>query len=305
MTTPQLSIGIPNFGSARAVDNWQQMVDVVRIADEAGIDRVVVVDHVVMGPHTDAYTWGRFPTPPEAPWLEPLTSLAYFAAVTSRVRLGTGILIAPMRGAAVLAKTAATLDVLCGGRLDLGVGTGWQKEEYAAAGLDWAKRGQLLSDTLAACQALWRDTPAEVDLPTVTFRETYCVPKPLQPGGVPVWVSGTLIPAVAERIVRWGDGWIPIMDATVDDVRDGVQTLRKGFVDAGRDPETLQVRGALAVVRDDNKQLNVPATIAGVDELVAAGATDIHLPFQAVCRDPADARAVFTALVSEFRKRTG
>src|SRR4051812_14877861 len=101
-----------------------------READKAGIDRIVVVDHVVMGPHTEAYSWGKFPTPPDSPWLEPLTCLAVIAGATSRVRLGTGILIAPLRSGAVLAKTAATLDVLSGGRLDLGVGTGWQKEEY-------------------------------------------------------------------------------------------------------------------------------------------------------------------------------
>lgn len=305
MVTQQLSIGIPNFGALLAEDGWQQLTAVARAADDAGIDRIVVVDHVVMGPHTDAYAWGRFPTPPDSPWLEPLTVLTYLAAITTRVRLATGILIAPLRGPAVLAKTAATLDVLSGGRLDLGVGTGWQKEEYDAAGLDFGQRGQLLSDTLAACTALWRDTPAAVDLPTLQFTETYCMPKPLQPGGVPLWVSGTLIPPVAERIVRWGSGWIPIMTATVDDVRDGTAALRKAFADAGRDPDTLQVRGALPVVRDDSKQLDVDATLDGVAELVAAGATDVHLPFQAICRDPADARAVFDQLVSGHRKRIG
>jgi probable F420-dependent oxidoreductase len=305
VVTPQLSIGIPNFGALLAEDGWQQLAAVARAADDAGIDRIVVVDHVAMGPHTDAYAWGRFPTPPDSPWLEPLTVLTYLAAITTRVRLATGILIAPLRGPAVLAKTAATLDVLSGGRLDLGVGTGWQKEEYDAAGLDFAQRGQLLSDTLAACTVLWRDTPAAVDLPTLQFTETYCMPKPLQPGGVPLWVSGTLIPPVAERIVRWGSGWIPIMTATVDDVRDGTAALRRAFADAGRDPDTLQVRGALPVVRDESKQLDVDATLDGVAELVAAGATDVHLPFQAICRDPADARDVFDQLVSGHRKRTG
>ena len=231
--------------------------------------------------------------------------LAFIAAVTTRVRLATGILIAPMRGAAVLAKTAATLDVLSGGRLDLGVGTGWQKEEYDAAGLDFSQRGQLLSDTLAACKVLWRDTPAAVDLPTVQFTETYCVPKPLQPGGVPIWVSGTLIPAVAERIVRWGSGWIPIMTATIDDVREGTAALRTAFADAGRDPDTLQVRGALTVIRDAEKRPDIAASLAGVPELVEAGATDVHLPYQAICRDPAEAPDVFAELVAGFRTQVG
>jgi probable F420-dependent oxidoreductase len=305
VVTPQLSVGLPNFGAALAGDGWGALLDVARIADRTGIDRIVVVDHVVMGPHTDAYAWGRFPTPPDAPWLEPLTVLATLAAVTTRVRLATGILIAPVRGAAVLAKTAATLDVLSGGRLDLGVGTGWQKEEYDAVGLDFARRGQLLSDTLAACTALWRDTPAAVDLPTVSFTETYCVPKPLQPGGVPLWVSGTLIPAVAERVVRWGSGWIPIMTATLDDVREGANRLRKAFADAGRDPAGLQVRGALPVVRGDDKRPDVAASLAGVPALIDAGATDVHVPYQAICRDPEEAQAVFTDLVAGFKERVG
>jgi probable F420-dependent oxidoreductase len=305
VATPQLSIGIPNFGAALAGNGWQQFFDVARAAEDAGIDRIVVVDHVVMGPHTDRYVWGRFPTPPDAPWLEPLTVLSYLAAITTRVRLATGILIAPMRGAAVLAKTAATLDVLSGGRLDLGVGTGWQREEYDAAGLDWSRRGQLLSDTLAACQVLWAGSPAAVDLPTVSFTETYCEPKPLQPGGVPLWVSGTLIPAVAERVVRWGSGWIPIMTATIDDVRSGTTALRKSFAEAGRDPASLQVRGALPVVRNEQKHVDLDASLDGVAELVDAGATDIHVPYQAICRDPGDASAVFADLVSGFRKRTG
>src|SRR3954453_21146849 len=99
--TPQLSIGIPNFGSALAGGDWQHLFDVARAAEETGIDRVVVVDHVVMGPHTDTYAWGRFPTPPDAPGLEPLTVITYLSAITARVRLAPGILIPPLRGAAV------------------------------------------------------------------------------------------------------------------------------------------------------------------------------------------------------------
>ena len=298
---PTLSLGLPNFGTTLSADGWRQHIDMAREADNAGIDRVIVVDHVVMGPHTDAYSWGRFPTPPEAPWLEPLTVLAVIAGVTSRVRLGTGILIAPLRGATLLAKTAATLDVLSGGRVDLGVGTGWQKEEYDAAGLDFSQRGQLLSDTLAACKALWNDVPAEIDLPTVQFTETYCVPQPLQPGGVPLWVSGSLVRPVIERVVRWGDGWIPIMTATVDDIQDGAALLRSAFADSGRDPDSLQVRAPLPVVRDADGTIDLPASLREVPRLVDAGATDIAVQFQAVCRDPADAAAAFAALVGGFR----
>jgi probable F420-dependent oxidoreductase len=232
-----------------------------------------------------------------------MTVLALLAGVTSSIRLGTGILIAPVRPAALLAKQAATLDVLSGGRLDLGVGTGWQKEEYDAVGLDFAQRGQLLDDTLAAMRALWNDLPAAVDLPTVSFTETYLMPKPVQPGGVPVWVSGTLIGSVQRRVVRWGDGWIPIMTATVDDLRQGTARLRAAYEESGRDPATLQVRGALPLVRGESKGIDLVATLDGVPEIVDAGATDVHLPFQAICRDPKEAEDVLREWVTGFRAR--
>lgn len=295
-----LSVVVPNYGSVLAGNGWRDLVDVAVAAENAGVDRVIVVDHVVMGPHTDAYVWGRFPTPPDSPWLEPLTVLGFIAAATSRIRLGTGILIAPLRGAAVLAKTAATLDVLSGGRLDLGVGTGWQAEEYAAAGLDFDRRGQLLSDTLAACTALWTESPAAVALPTVSFTETWCEPKPLQAGGVPLWVSGTLSRPVLERVVRWGNGWIPIMTATLDDIRDGTERLSEAFAAAGRDPSTLQVRGPLPMVRAEDKTLDVDATLAGVPELLDAGVTDVTVTFQALSREPVEASALLADLAKGF-----
>ncbi len=123
----------------------------------------------------------------------------------------------------LLAKQAATLDVLSQGRLDLGVGTGWQREEYDAEGLDFARRGQLLTDTIAACKALWRDTPAALDTPTLSFRDIYCDPKPVQPGGVPLWIGGTLHKRNLDRLVRYGDAWIPIMGESVDGIAAGAE----------------------------------------------------------------------------------
>jgi probable F420-dependent oxidoreductase len=297
---PLLSLGLPNFGSFVEGDGWRNLITVTQAAEAAGFGRVIVVDHVVMGPHTDAYQWGRFPTPPEAPWFEPLTVLTMLAGATSTIRLGTGIIIAPLRSGALLAKTAATLDVLSGGRLDLGVGTGWQAEEYTAVGLDFAHRGQLLDDTLAVCTALWNDFPAAVDLPTISFDQTWCVPKPAQPGGVPLWVSGTLLRPVFRRVVNWGSGWIPIMGATVDDIRDGVDRLRTAFADAGRDAAALQVRGPLDIVRNDDKRVDLATTMAGVQPLIEAGVTDVHIPLAALSRNASEAIAMFDDVVGSF-----
>jgi probable F420-dependent oxidoreductase len=251
------------------------------MAEDAGIDRLVVTDHVVNGPHVDEYPWGRFPIGPEGDWLEPLTVLAALAAVTERVRLSTGILIAPLRPAALLAKTVATLDVLSGGRVDLGVGTGWQPAEFAALGVDHAARGQILTDTIGACRALWQDLPATFSSSTVSFADTFCAPRPVQER-VPVWFSGTLTERNLRRIVELGDGWIPIMGSTPDDVRAGARRLRSAFAHAGRSIGSLHVQGALSPVRDDRGRLDLPSTVARGSALVDAGATDLSVHLKAI-----------------------
>ncbi|GAA2421913.1 TIGR03619 family F420-dependent LLM class oxidoreductase [Mycolicibacterium llatzerense] len=298
---PTLSLNVPNFGSLLAGDDFGQLIAVCRAADEAGVDRLIVTDHVVMGPDSSAYTWGSFPTEPDAPWLEPLTVLAVLAGQTRRIRLGTGIVIAALRGGAVLAKTAATLDLLSGGRLDLGVGTGWQEKEYEAAGLDFANRGPLLDDALAVCHALWRNAPAAVDRPGIAFSDAYCSPR----RHVPVWVSGTLSKAVVHRLTSWGDGWIPIMGAGDDDLSHGITVLRKAFDEAGRDPAGLLVRGRLSVQRAASGTIDLPATMAGAAAQVRVGVTDVSVALQALDPDPAVATAALPELVAAFRAEFG
>jgi probable F420-dependent oxidoreductase len=295
-----LTVGLPNFGSLFPPGEWRRFVDLAKAADDAGVDRIVLVDHVVMGPHTDAYQWGRFPVPPDAPWFEPLTMLAAIASATDRVRLATGILIVPLRPAALLAKTVATLDALSGGRVDLGVGTGWQKEEYDAVGADFDRRGRLLDDTLGALRALWRDSPAAFTSGSVNFEETWCEPKPTQPGGVPIWVAGTLHGRAIERIVRYGDGWIPIMGEPLEGIAAGVKALHDALQAAGRDSFDFAVQGPLRIERAEGKAPDLARSVESVPDLAAAGATNVHVPMQAFCRDPAGAPAFFADLVARF-----
>jgi probable F420-dependent oxidoreductase len=298
---PELSIGLSSFGAwLDDHGGWRRLVDLARVADDAGVDRLVVVDHVVMGERTDRYRWGRFPTTPEDDWPEPLTLLAGMAAVTERVRLATGILIASLRRPALLAKTAATLDRVADGRLELGVGIGWQREEYEAAGLDWAERGRLLTDTLAACRVLWSEESASVDLPTIRFDGIHCNPKPAQPDGVPFWVAGTLAPRNLARLVDHGSGWIPIMGASLADIATGVETVRSALVDAGRDPSGFGVQGPLPVVKSADGRPDLAATMAGAPALVGAGVTAVHVGMGAFCRDPDAAPAFFAEVVERF-----
>ena len=302
MTTrarPTLTVGLPTFGAAPD-GGWRRLLDVVQAVEAAGVDRVVVTDHVVNGPNVADYPWGRFPTGPEGDWLEPLSVLTAMAAVTDRVRLSTGILIAPLRPAPLLAKTVATLDVLSGGRVDLGVGTGWQAEELVALGVDPAARGQVLTDTIAACRRLWTDLPASFSSPSLSFSDVYCAPQPLQ-RPLPIWFSGTLTGRNVRRIVQLGDGWIPIMGSTVEDIASGCGRLRAAFADAGRSPDALEVQGSLSLVRDASGRIDLPATVAQAPSLVAAGVTNLSVHLRGLDPDLVDPGAACSALVAALR----
>ena len=121
----KISVIISGLSMLYGDDLGRGLLETARLADDAGIDQLVMTDHLAIGTQVEKYPYGRFPFPAEEPWPEPLTTLAAMAGATKRVRLGTGVLIAPLRPALLLAKTLATLDVLSEGRLDLGVGTGW------------------------------------------------------------------------------------------------------------------------------------------------------------------------------------
>jgi probable F420-dependent oxidoreductase len=295
---PTLALGLPTFGSAPG-GSWRTVLDVARAADRAGVDRIVVSDHVVNGPDVAGYPWGRFPTPPEGDWLEPLTVLTAIAAATERVRLSTGILIAPLRPAALLAKTVATLDVLSSGRVDLGVGVGWQRAEYEALGVDFATRGRLLTDTIGACRELWSTLPASYESPGVSFADTYCAPRPHQPR-LPVWFSGTLNDRNLGRIVELGDGWIPIMGSTAADIRAGATALAEAFDAAGRGADTLDVQGSLAPVRTTDGTPDLRATMEAARPLLDAGVTNLSIHVSGLDRRLADPEGTCGRLVEAF-----
>jgi probable F420-dependent oxidoreductase len=306
MTTPQLSIMLRTY-AAEDPGTWQPVLDTARAADAAGVDRVLVSDHVVFGEHMDAYgrpesggvEGGKQPTGPDGHWLEPLTTLSVVCGVTSRVRLGTNILIAALRRPVVLAKAAATLDVLSGGRLDLGVGIGWQREEYEAAGLDFGNRGRQLDLTLEVCQTFWREPRAKVELDALAFEAIHMMPKPRQPGGVPIWVSGRVNERVARRVARFGSGWIP-WGEDADDPAASIPRMRDVVASAGGNADALQVAGNLPVVRKDDRSIDPEPTMANVPQLAAAGVTDFRV-FVSVPETFDEALASLTPIVEAFQ----
>ncbi len=304
---PPLSftVNLPSFGPFFPKGELHRVVDLARMAEASGIDSVNLPDHVVMGPNTHSYRWGSFPFPePGVPWLEPLTVIAAMSAVTSRLRFLTWILIVPLRTPAVLAKTVATLDVLSRGRLDLGVGIGWQREEFDAAAVPFEGRGKRMEEILAACRELWTREPADFRSDTVSFERIDCSPKPVQPGGVPIWFSGTLTERTLDRIVRLGDGWIPIMGESAPGIADGVARLRERFKAAGRDPARLRVAGPADPVRGADGKPSLAKSLERIPSLREAGVDLVHLSLLAFCRSPEEAPAFFQDLgrrLEEYR----
>jgi probable F420-dependent oxidoreductase len=310
MTGVRLTALLPTY-AAEDPGSWDHVFDIARAADRAGIDRLVVSDHVAFGEHLDAYgrperggvEGGRQPTGPDGHWLEPITVLTAVAAQTDRVRLGTYILLAALRRPAVLAKQLATLDVLSKGRIDLGVGIGWQREEYEVAGLDYSARGHLLDHSLDVCRTLWREPRASFDSPHLKFEAIHAMPKPVQPGGVPIWVSGRCNPPVARRLARFGRGWIPWGEDAADPAA-AIPRMRAAVDQAGGDGAALAVLAPLPLARRPDRSLDLGASTARLSPLVDAGVTDVlvHVP---VPRSFAGALDVFSELVAAFRAVSG
>jgi alkanesulfonate monooxygenase SsuD/methylene tetrahydromethanopterin reductase-like flavin-dependent oxidoreductase (luciferase family) len=204
------------------------------------------------------------------------------------------VLIAPIRPALLLAKTLATLDVLSGGRLDLGVGSGWQREEFEAAGVPFERRAARMDDVLRACRVLWRDSPASFSSPTVSFDEIWCEPRPVQEGGIPISFGCALGPKNVARIVEMGAGWAPLVPD--DEVRTGIATLRDAFSAAGRDPERLEVRVGAPIAMGADGRPDLEHSIATLPTLAETGVTMASFALAAFAFEPAQIRPLLERL---------
>jgi probable F420-dependent oxidoreductase len=297
---PRLTVGLPIAGQITGEDH-RGLVEIAQLADGLGVDALTTSDHVVMGEHLEQYRWGPFPFGKGVPWIEPLTLLSAIAGATADIRLVTGVLIAPLRPPALLAKIVATLDQLSRGRLDLGVGTGWQSAEYDALGLDFAQRAQMLDDTVAACRALWGPSPTTFTSATISFESIWCDPKPYRTGGPPVFFSGPLTPRNVRRIVTWGDGWVPIMGASLDEAERGIELLRRALADAGRDPAALLVRMPVPMARDDRGALDLERMASTAVGMRTIGITDATVSFALLADDRASAERRLDELVDRWK----
>ncbi|WP_238015818.1 TIGR03619 family F420-dependent LLM class oxidoreductase [Dactylosporangium sp. AC04546] len=224
------------------------ILEAAALADRAGVDLLVLPDHVTISEqaHRDRVTVG-FPYPISTNWYEPLTALAAVAAVTERARLGTNVLVAPIRPAVLLAKQLATLDVICGGRLDAGLGAGWQVEEYRVTERPFEGRFGYIEEQVAVCRALWAGGPAAHAGRRLDFTDLHSMPVPVQGADLRLSFGFNPTPRAIERIVRLGVGWWAA-PMPVEAVRAAVAGIREECERAGRDPASVTVTAATTLV---------------------------------------------------------
>lgn len=250
-----MQFGIVFANTGRAVQP-EGAVALAQIAEEAGFDSLWTVEHVVVpAGYESAYPYsssGKMPGPEESPIPDPLIWLTWVAAATQRIKLATGILILPQRHPAVLAKEVATLDVLSGGRVILGVGVGWLKEEFDVLGVPFEERGPRTDDHIEALRAFWTQDEPTFEGPFTTFHRAKSYPKPVQDGGVPIVIGGHTAIA-AKRAGRLGDGFFPA-SAKFEDLAGILEVMRATATDAGRDPDAIEVTAGGAMDVDGVKK---------------------------------------------------
>jgi len=226
-------------------------LEICRQAEALGFESVWGGEHVIRpAEFASPYPYtadGQMPGEKDTEIPDPLIWLAYVAAAAPTLRLGTCILILPQRNPLVLAKELATLDQLSGGRVELGIGVGWLREEFEALGVPWERRGARSDEMLAAMQALWAGPDAEYHGEFVDFPPVTCSPRPVREK-IPVMVGGDS-PAAIRRAARLGDGYFPGVSEPVR-LGERIRDLGEAASAAGRAPGEIEVSAIFAELGD-------------------------------------------------------
>ncbi|MCP3803617.1 TIGR03619 family F420-dependent LLM class oxidoreductase [Allokutzneria sp. A3M-2-11 16] len=270
-----LSPSMPPFTDPEAAKT------LARLADTHGVDSLWVPEHVVLPEnYTTRYPYsddGRMPVAADWPYPDPLAWLSFVAGVTSSVRLVTGMLVLPQRNPVVLAKETATIDHLSGGRLELGLGLGWFREEFAAVGVDFADRAARFEEYVGVLRALWSGDETFSGA-YHSFAAARCYPKPA--GSIPLIMGGHSV-AAARRAGRLADGFFP----AVGDPVPLFEECRAAAAEAGRDPSSIDLIAEAS-----------PVTPERVEQLRAIGVTRVLVyPPQVPLDELPDAFEAFAA----------
>ena len=277
-----LGFALPFAGAWATGDN---QTTIARRAEELGYSSLWVAQRLLYpeAPRNDYYATPGQPWPaPFESVVDPIVTLAHVAGATHRIRLGSATLIAAFAAPPLLAKQLATLDRLCGGRLDVGVSLGWSEDEYAACGIPFSQRGARLDDYLRCLHALWGDDPVEFAGRFYTVPRSVFAPKPLQRPRPPLLVGG-YAPATVRRAATLADGYLG-GNVPLDRIVPLVDELRTAAADAGRDPSAFRIvcRGAVRLVdeplpEDGRRPLwgNLDQIRGDIDRYRAAGLDEL------------------------------
>jgi alkanesulfonate monooxygenase SsuD/methylene tetrahydromethanopterin reductase-like flavin-dependent oxidoreductase (luciferase family) len=233
-----VGVNVPNFGPGTRPDVLRSWA---RTVEGLGFDLLMVSDHVAVTPDVAE----QYP----APFYEPFTTLAWLAGVTDRVRLGTTVLIVPYRHPLLLARMAANLNQLSGGRLILGVGVGWARQEFAALGVAFHRRGALTDEYLRAVRTAWAND------------DDY------QSGQIPVWVGGNSEAGI-RRAVRFGDAWHPLRSFTIAGLREALDRMKAVADEEQRPTPALAPRIVLRLTQSPISEAGRPAGVGTIDQVV-------------------------------------
>jgi probable F420-dependent oxidoreductase len=297
------------------------LIKLARKADELRYSSIFVTDHIVIPASQSApYPYsptGKFADDWRNGYLEPLTLMSYLAGETSHVRLGTSVLVIPYRNPVVTAKMLATLDVLSGGRIILGAGVGWFKEEFEALhSAPFERRGAVTDEYLHLMRACWTREPVDWQGASYRMGPVSAMPKPRQKGGIPIWVGGHT-DAALRRAGEISDGWHPIglrppAMLLPEEYRDKVAIVRDWARKAGRDPKaiTLSFRCPLEVLpkrakpAGGERQLFRGTAVEVIRDLKAYQALGVtHFVFDLVAQDLRGCLAIMERFAEEVRPR--
>ena len=258
------------FASSAAIDGTATL-EICRRAEAVGFESLWGGEHVIIPdkiyskyPYTED---GKIPAEPDTPIPDPLIWLAFAAAAAPTLRLGTCILIVPQRNPLVLAKELATLDQLSGGRVELGLGVGWLKEEFEALGVPWERRGARNDEYIEAMRALWQGPHAEFHGDFVDFPPVTCSPRPVN-GSIPIVVGGDTERAIA-RAGKIADGYFP-GEGNIDRLKELITRVKHSAESNDRDPNSVKISAIFGTQMMDPE--------AGVEEMRNAGVDRIMVP---------------------------
>jgi probable F420-dependent oxidoreductase len=243
----QIGFNAPSSGALIGPDS---LTRIVTEGEALGFDYVTISDHIMVPRHLDSkypYTnTGEFPAGTQAAWLEQLATTAYIAALTKKLRFVLSVMVVPHRPAVLTAKLLSTIDFLSKGRLTLGIGVGWCREEFEAIGAaPFDDRGHVTDEWMEACKELWTAESPKFRGKYVKFDDVVFTPKPVQ-NPIPIWVGGESGPAL-RRTVKYAHGWYPVGTNpqfpmnTVSRFKTGLARMH-GFADkAGRNPNEIAI----------------------------------------------------------------